>query len=139
MSIRYTVDHCEALVTVVIDERATPSDLLSHFEAIASDDDAREFDRLVILREGGIKSFSQGDIAEVAERADQLWGDRAGFRIAIVAAMPVQFGLSRMYSLCSARSSEKQAVFHSVQEARSWLGRQGPSADAPAPVPLAAC
>ncbi|MCK6474306.1 MAG: hypothetical protein L6R28_21520 [Planctomycetes bacterium] len=128
MPIEYRIEHERRLVIATGSGSVTHMDIMTYQRACWTRGDVQGYDELVdftAVRELGPSSVeSVREIAEVAVTMDPPEG---GSKFAIVAPDDLAFALGRMYEVYREMvpgSKKEVAVFHTLEEAFAWLGKE---------------
>jgi hypothetical protein len=126
MPLTYEIFPTEKVVLATAWGTLTDEHVLDHKRRLAADplfskdfvelSDVREVTDLQVTPEG-IRSFV--DFDRTVEHEE-------GHRRAVVASEAFTFGMARMYQLSSGSNDASLGVFRTMEEARRWLGLEGP-------------
>lgn len=122
MAISYRIDEAKGVVITTATGVLTDDDLLQHKERLTVEprwkpgmrelSDIRRIERLEVTALG-VKSLVSHD----ERSADRL----RSFRLAIVTADEVVFGMGRMYQMMTERNVPHVRIFRDMDEAIEWL------------------
>ena len=122
MPISYHIDEGKGLVVTTATGTLTDSDILQLKARLVADprwkpgmrelSDVRLIDRLEVTTEG-VRQMMMRDRLDAAALAS--------YRLAIVVAHELAYGMARMYQILTEQSIPNVRVFRDLEEAKSWL------------------
>jgi hypothetical protein len=125
MPISYRIDEAKKLVLTTASGVLTDSDILQLKSSLVSDprwtpgmrelSDVRSIDRLDVTT-AGVQMMMQSD--ELHARALD------SYRLAIVVAHQLVYGMARMYQMLTEHSVPNVRVFRDMEEAKRWLAAE---------------
>jgi hypothetical protein len=128
MPISYEIDTAAQLVLARVTGVLTHEDILGYQQSVWSRPEVVGFDELVDVTDVERIAFESsrrvGELAAVAAGMDA--SSKSG-RLAIVAPTPESYGLARMYQTyreTSPGSTKLVKVFHTLDDAWTWLGKR---------------
>jgi hypothetical protein len=122
MPISYRIDEPRGLILTTASGVLTDSDILQLKASLLADprwkpgmrelSDVRMIDRLEVTA-AGVAQMMLRDAADAAALAS--------YRLAIVVAHDLAYGMARMYQMLTEQSVPNVRVFRDMEEAKSWL------------------
>src|SRR5262245_62000195 len=127
MGIDYFIDHERRLVRVTVSGVVTPDALFEYQKTVWSDPAVEGYDELVDMSAvTNVQASSHTNVNALAGFSAKMDGPSKPSKLAIVAADDLVFGLGRMYQAyreMKPGSNKEVAVFRSMPDALTWLGR----------------
>jgi len=117
MPARWTIDHSEKLVDIVLDGEVSPQEVTTFFDTLEAEN-AISYRKLIDATNSPAKIDSQ-IMALVGARMARNRSD-AAFAVVVPSSGPLD-GLARLYLLVVDSDSGRARVFRDVAEARQWL------------------
>jgi hypothetical protein len=120
MPITYTIDHDQKLITEIWTGEIRADDLAEYWKQYLLDADVMAIRRTIVDLRQAVILFDGWDLNNLIQSIVLPALKERDWKTAIVVDSPSQFGMSRQYQALAGHYS-KDAIFRSMEEARSWL------------------
>ena len=120
MPITYTIDHNQNLIMEVWTGEIQAVDLANYWKGYLGDPDVLAIRRTIVDLRQAVILFNGLDMNRLIRSIVQPILAGRDWKTAIVIEKPLQLGMSRQYQVFAEKYS-KDAIFHSIEEARSWF------------------
>ena len=130
MPISYRIDRELGLLTVLGTGVVTDDDLSACKDLLVSDPELQYVTLELSDFRGTSFAVSPKGLPDVARLHDEVFSDARSTRCAVVVSSNLQYGLVRVYAQCIGRQGHEVMPFHTMSEAREWLGVTADGEDA---------
>jgi hypothetical protein len=120
MPITYTIDSEQKLITELWTGEIQAADLAEYWKQYLGDLDVMAIRRTIVDLRQAVILFKGSDMDNLIQSIVLPALKGKDWKTAIVVDNPTQFGISRQYQ-AFAHLYSKDAIFHSMEEAQSWL------------------
>jgi hypothetical protein len=120
MPITYSIDHNQNLIMEVWTGEIQAVDLANYWKRYLVDPDVLAIRRTIVDLRQAVILFNGLDMNRLIRSIVQPMLAGRDWKTAIVIEKPLQLGISRQYQVFAERYS-KDAIFHSLEEARNWF------------------
>jgi hypothetical protein len=121
MGITYQIDHDQHIVFTFLDGTVTDADLAPYAEGVWRNLRGAVFDGLVDARGVERVLITSHGMRQIAELSVRLNLTHDNYRVAIVAARDVVYGMGRMLEVYREGTPGAVQVFRTMEEAMAWL------------------
>jgi hypothetical protein len=126
MPITYTIDYDQKLITEVWTGEIRAVDLAEHWQRYLGNPDVLAIRRTIADLRQAVILFNGSDMNYLIHTLVQPVLAGRDWKTAIVIEKSLQFGMSRQYQVLAEKYS-KDAIFYSIEEARSWFSDVDPA------------
>jgi hypothetical protein len=126
MPITYTIDYNQKLIMEVWTGEIQAVDLAEYWKRYLGDPDVLTIRRTIVDLRQAVILFNGLDMSYLIQSIVQPILAGRDWKTAIIIEKPLQLGISRQYQVFAEKYS-KDAIFYSIEEARSWFNEVDPA------------